>query len=606
MGNDSKFLVLSFILFVVATGYNIQAYSRIGSVIMVAFSAVIVSYLISYGLSDRFNSLKIISSASLVMSVVLFLLATYTIASTQSLLVNYLSFAEALVVFVLVLLFLFSVLQIYFYTRNWKVRLAVIAIAVALVATYFFHGFLHYHVDDELLLSYFNTKALLAGTNPYAMSFSQQLSVPSNDTGVTLNTNGSVIGVMDYPFLYFLVQAPFYFLIHSTKQIAGTYMSSEGFIFTLLLLFSYMLIAGKIKDARPNYLFYISLGLFNLDLPSMIIFLMLALVILLYSDIGRKYEWLILGLAVSLQEQLWFMALLFIAYSANTYGKERGIRNLLGALLIFMIFNGYFIAINPSAYLHNFLQVTSTPYPNSISTIGYLLASGPGIAINSFNYLFAISMASVLLVSLYVNNRKIIPLLSTIPFLFMGHALAMYYLLPISAFALVANIPIKEGQANRLSALMGKKTALKAAYLLVLLALVIAMVHVASAAQQSYLNNLGLKAENIGLGDLNQTNFTYHADLLYNKNTKSDLYLMIEANSNGSSSFFGVFNSSIIKDSMKCGFPCSVNVNLIRLNGSGIYNLTAYIPSNTTKPTYLTMILSNGDYYYQAPAIRYG
>ena len=108
------------------------------------------------------------------------------------------------------------------------------------------------------------------------------------------------------------------------------------------------------------------------------------------------------------------------------------------------------------------------------------------------------------------------------------------------------------------------------------------------------------------INNQNLTNFSYHVHLIYNKNTVSDLYLIVEANSNGSVNYYGIFNSSIINNSMKCGFPCSINVNLIRLNGSGSYNLTILLPSNMTKPSYLSMILSNGKYYYQAPAIRYG
>lgn len=605
LGNESKFLILSFILFVIATGYNIQAYSNLGSAIMVAFSASIFAYLISYGLSNKFHQLKIASSALMAASLTLFIIATYILASTQNTLANYLSIAEYLSVYLLILLLLFAVLQVYFYTRDWRIRTIVIVIAIALTALYFFHGFVQYHADDELILSYYNVKALFLGSNPYSLNFAQQLVNYSQGAGVTLNTNGSIISSMDYPALYFLAQIPFNFLISGPKQIVGFFMSSEGFVFALFFILSYMLIQAKIKNAKPNYLLYISLGLFTLNLPSMIVILMLAIVIMLYSDIGRRYEWLLLGIAASMQEQLWFMVLLFIAYSANTYGRERGLRNLIGAFLVFIIFNGYFIVVNPHIYLRNFFEVTSTPYPNSISTIGYLLATTSGVAINSFNYLFAISMAFVFLISLYVNNRKTIPLLSAMPFLFMGHALEMYFLLPLCAFAIVSNMSDKEPTANYLAKSLHKTGLLKAAYALLFIILAIAMTHVAMTSQQSYQKNLGLRAENMSISGQNLSNFSYHAHLLYNKDAISDLYLIVEANSNGSTSYYGVFNSSIISNSMKCGFPCSINVNLIRLNGSGSYNLTAMLPSNMTKPTYLSMILSNGQYYYQSQAIRY-
>ena len=609
LGNDSRFLILSFILFIITISYNTSVYSAKGAAIDVVFSVVAALYVISYGLSGQSKSFSIASSVLFALSLSLFIAGTWLHITLGQLSMRDFSELEYLSAYLVMFLFTFAIIQIFFYIKDWRVRSILAVVVVFLVALYFMPSATSYMVDDEVLLSYYGIKALAAGMNPYSINIAQQIYIMLQHVrvGVTASINGTIMGAMDYPSLYFLVQIPFYMLIRqSPQQLAGYFMHAEGFAFTLILLISYVLLEGKKRDVRPNYAFYIALGLFSIYMPSMIVILMLAVVIMLYSAAAAKYEWLILGIAVSLQEQLWFMALLFIAYSFNAQGKKRGMRDLAGVFAVFMIFNGYFILTDPSGYVGNFLAVTGTILPNSLSPIGYAIAVHVGVLLSAFNYLFAASMILVLLISLYVNNRQLIPLLGAVPFLFLGHATQIYYILPVVVFALVADQVPKYTASNLLAGAISKNRNLKIAYLLSIIAVLLAMALIILQAHYSYENTLNLSATGIGIGHINSANFSYGAVIHYNKDATANLYLIIEANSNGSGRYYGLFNSSILSGSHRCIFPCAINVNIVRLNGSGTYDLAAILPSNIPKPAYLSMILSNGEYYYQAPAIRYG
>ena len=609
LGNDSRLLILSFILFIITISYNNSVYSTIGAAIDVVFSVVAFLYVVSYGLSVRSKLFQIASSILFILSLLLFIAGIWLHISLGQLSMRDFSELEYLGAYLAIFLLVFAIIQIVFYTRDWRVRSIVAVVVVILAALYFMPRSTSYMVDDEILLSYYGIKALAAGINPYSINIAQQIygMLQYARVGVTASTNGTIMGVMDYPSLYFLVQIPFYVLIRQPpQQLAGDFMHAEGFAFTLILLISYVIFQGKKRDVRPNYAFYIALGLFSIYMPSMIILLMLAVVIMLYSKAADKYEWLILGIAVSLQEQLWFMALLFIAYSFNAQGKKRGARNLVGTFAVFMIFNGYFILTDPSGYVGNFLAVTGTILPNSLSPIGYAIAVHVGILLSAFNYLFAASMVLVLLISLYVNNRQLIPLLGAVPFIFLGHATQIYYILPVAAFALVADPVAKGAMNNSLHKIISRNRNLKIAYIFSIIAVLLTMTLITLQAHDSYERAINLSATGIGIRPINSTHFSYGAVIHYNKYATANLYLIIEANSNGSGSYYGLFNSSILAGSRRCAFPCAVNVNVVHLNGSGAYNLMAVLPSNIPKPAYLSMILSNGQYYYQAPAIRYG
>src|SRR5208283_3732191 len=141
----------------------------------------------------------------------------------------------------------------------------------------------------------------------------------------------------------------------------------------------------------------------------------------------KRYSWLILGLMVSLQEQLWVIALLFIAYSFNNNGARKGLKDLLGVAAVFLLINGYFMFTAPSSYVQDFIGPLAAVLPNQDSPIGYLLASVYQVPLYAYTYLFLISIALSLLVSLYLNDRKLILPLSVIPFLFLGHASTLYY-----------------------------------------------------------------------------------------------------------------------------------------------------------------------------------
>ncbi len=609
-GADPRNLALSFILFLITVGYLLPEYSAAGSCLVIVFAALLIIYTIAYGLGlhKPGRKTRAATAASFYTSILLFIVATALYISLgQASIVNFFQL-QYVVSYLVMFLLLFFILQLYFYTKDRRIKLSVIAIVVILVAIYFTPHFINYQTDDEVVIGYYAVKNLFNGVNPYTVSISNVLYNlhSSIGTSLTITTNGSIIGVLDYPALYFLVQVPFYLLLNPLPQdLTGSFIHAEGFVFVLLFLLAYMLIAADRTSTGSKYLVYIALGLFTLYLSSMITFLMLALVLILYSGIGKRHSWLFLGLALSLQEQLWIIVLLFIAYTFNTYGAKRGLRELAGALAVFMIINSYFIISSPSGYLNNFLEITSAIQPSGLSPIGYIIATSFNVPLHAFTYIFLGSILLALVISLYVNDRKLILLFSVIPFLFLGHALQIYYLLPIVAFVLVADVKVKESAGNWLRTMIAGSQAARCAYASLLLVSLLLILAVSVYAHNSYSSGFGMSADNISITRSNSTTLTYHAYLSYNYRNATPMYLLIEIDANSTGKYFGVFNYSIIKGSQICGFPCSVNPNRIILPSTGSYSLTATIPANIHTPAYISAVLSNNEYYFRTQPLLY-
>ena len=74
-------------------------------------------------------------------------------------------------------------------------------------------------LDDEEFLSVNAISALFSGSNPYVMNIGSKelydsMYVSNSITGYTLTTNNTIVGVMDYPPMFFLSMVPFYIVTH--------------------------------------------------------------------------------------------------------------------------------------------------------------------------------------------------------------------------------------------------------------------------------------------------------------------------------------------------------------------------------------------------------
>ncbi len=611
-------LLLSLFLFFFSVYYTTAAFSVTGLAIIVVFSAVTISYIVYYASAPQKNGpgARAMSKAFAAVSILLFAASTLLYLNLGPQFV--VSFVELLIhitTYFVIMIPLFFLISAYSYLKVPKARLVVMAVILLVVVAYFVKIFL-YTYDDELMISYTAAKNILNGIDPYSVSIAAQLygyQQSPQHLGLTLTSSNAIVGSADYPALYFLVQAPFYvitLLLHPAASVVS-FINLQAFAFFFIFILAYLRVIRKQGNSlKPNFIAYLFMSFLLINLSSMVVFLMMALVMVLYSDIGERYSWLFLGLMASLQEQLWIIVLLFIVYSFNNYGARRGLRDLLGSVLVFLFINGIFIAAGPSEYVNSIMLVASGILPSNSAVMGYAISSMYAISFNAFTYLFVLSVLLVAVATLYARDKRPILLLSIIPFFFMNHGLNLYYLLPVTVFSFVAALDTdpKGGARNRLRALCERNGNARHAFYALIIAITAAMLYVIYSAHSSYLSAINLSIKNQSIFSAGPGNLTYSAVLTYVPQSNATVYLALQVSSQSEVAFYGIFNQSIINGSLNCRYPsqCSINVNKITLNESGSYDIRATIPSNQPLPLYVSAILYNSKYYYRSIPIKYG
>ncbi|MCL4365105.1 MAG: hypothetical protein M1569_01235 [Candidatus Marsarchaeota archaeon] len=608
LGAGKYGLTLSFLLFVAVLDYWFPSFSTYGSAVVLSFTFLIIFYATACGLykSRPSRTLGLLISISFVLSIALFLLATFGYVLMGMASAHEIYFIENLVVFFMMLFLLFFILEVYFYTRNKWTRVFILLIAVILVVLYFSN--VRYIADDETTLSYYGLASFLNGSNPYSQSFSAILYNLHESSGLvaSISTSNRIAGSIQYPALFFLISLPLYLLANPTaSNLTGNFLHYQAITFFLIFILAYLLVAEKGKRSGPAILAYISLALLFNSLSSMPVFIMAALILVQYSDVGSRYSWLFLGLAASIQEQLWVLVALFAAYSFNTKGIKRGFMDVAGIIAVFIAINGYFIIMNPAAFINNIFGTATSLLPNSLSPIGYALITLLNVSLNTTTYLFAVSILATILLSLYINEKKLILIFSIIPFLFLGHGLLMYYVLPLSIFAIISAMGFEEKSRNLLKRSISRSAPAKYAYYGTFAALALLSAYMILASHGTYSSHVGISISNISISMRDPRTLAYSSDIRYVPDTSMKLSLLIQESAAGSVGYLGLYNDSIINSSLNCSFPCSVNVNIINLSGSGNYNLTAYLPANMPTPAYISAVLYNTTVYYASPAVSY-
>ncbi len=321
------------------------------------------------------------------------------------------------------------------YKKGYKI-IASVFIATAIILMLFFFLSKYFIsgavTDDEEFLGIQSAMALVNGHNPYTANFSNTLFQNyTNDTTLvpTITTSGSIVGKIDYPAMYFLVSAPFFLFSKLgiyTFRYSGLYIDLA--IFALIMVFA-VAYAIKYKYLKLPPVILIAFLLLAATLQSSFVdFLMIGLLVIAFFYSKNKYIWVVLGICASIQEELWIPVLLFLIYSFNNYGFKKGIRDLAGTILIFLLINGYFIIAGPSAYFKDvFTPISGYLLPTTYSMMGFLILRIYPILLNSFTFLFIASIAATCLAFLYLNQKRLIFLFSFIPLLFLYHGISPYY-----------------------------------------------------------------------------------------------------------------------------------------------------------------------------------
>ena len=122
---------------------------------------------------------------------------------------------------------------------------------IAAIALFFYYqlygfGYKGVNADDETVLSYFAFRAMQAGQNPYNINIKDVLIHNSTTYGLTPTTENKVVGYLDYPILFVLVLAPFYYLSHGpTSSVIFSTSSSAYLIFLMLAILSFAAVVSK-------------------------------------------------------------------------------------------------------------------------------------------------------------------------------------------------------------------------------------------------------------------------------------------------------------------------------------------------------------------------
>lgn len=235
--------------------------------------------------------------------------------------------------------------------NGWAMAVAILVI-VSIVTAYVVISALQalgWLGTDEIAFNYYAATLFASGANPYTTSMFPVLSRFGLDP--TLRLNSSCECQYGYPALSFLpyielkwlnVQG-YYPLVYTTVLcviLAAfiVYIKSGKRLSVLLLLLLFAVIAYAVTPAGSAK--YLAVALFLL---------------IAYAWRERKYlSGIFLGLAASTHPLAWFALPFFYALSLNEHGKARLLSSVIISVAVFLLVNGYFIALSPKATVGNF------------------------------------------------------------------------------------------------------------------------------------------------------------------------------------------------------------------------------------------------------------
>lgn len=357
--------------------------------------------------------------------------------STSGVIENWITVVSYICLFVLVLLMVFFILRMAVIVERapYKVLLFLFALLMACL----FISFISFQPDDEILISYFAYHALLNLTNPYSLNYASELIPALAQVGSygTVMTNGTIIGTYNYPALYLLVQIPFFGLASTFNGLGRVVMPLEYMVFFGVFLFVFYKLLEEKKNGFPVYSAVVLASIAFIAFSSTIVLLMLALMLAMYTKWAKEpaHSGILLGLMASLQTQMWVFALIFLVNKLMATPKDYNYRGMyLSATAVFLLFNGAFMVSNTDAFVGNLISAGNL-LPDSIAPIGSLLLIA-GAPIYTLIVEFVCFTIIVCCLCAWIDPYWF-PLMSAIPFLFLAHALPIYYMLPFAAFALL-------------------------------------------------------------------------------------------------------------------------------------------------------------------------
>ena len=463
-------------------------------------------------------------------------------------------------------------------------------------------------LDDEEFLSVNAISALFSGSNPYVMNIGSKelydsMYVSNSITGYTLTTNNTIVGVMDYPPMFFLSMVPFYIVTHyfleTTPQAAFAYALGV-FLFVLFLLIAYFIDRKFLM--KPNYVIVLILIFGFFVISASVDVLMFILLLIAYVKIESKYSFILLGLAASFQELLWVPVILFLVYILNNKGLKKGSFAVIGTIVVFFAISSYFIFLSPSAYFNAvFKPLNSNILPNIWGPFGYALLNFYPIQLQSFSLLFYFAVGASVILILYTNKKQLIGLLSVVPLAFLYKGVSDYYLFFIAFTLITLFMYNKNDDVNYNSKLLFKKSKMRKILLVFLALIVVLAAFYIIFEHNAYVNETDVNVYNGILENYNKSTY-YSATLSYNFTKPTNVYVMAFAFNGIIPVSYGLVEDVILENLTApnynfTNYSSIVNPNRMVLYGNGKRNLSIII-KNVTLTNIKCVIYNNNLYYF--------
>ncbi len=488
------------------------------------------------------------------------------------------------------------------FRKRYAIGMALIVAALAISIVYFYAFVTYFQTGDEIYISLMSVNALVSGHNPYTMSFASDLYGVFGRIGGTATTGNALVGTPNYPALYFMLSAPFYFVSQQTLHNVGYIdMKLETAVFFFALLLGLAWLSDRKRLFEFRFGFVAAFAFMLASVASPVNYVMLLFLILAYVGMDSRYAFLPLGLAISVQEEVWIPAALLLLYAINR-DRNRGIRMLVGTAVVFIVINGAFVYMSPYAFFRDVFSPMGSLLPFGTTAIGSAILLLYHVPIDASAFIFAIAACLSATLLLYWNRKELIPILSMLPMVMLFHSLIGYYTLYLffAVFALAwreKNAPHDQGS---ITGWMRRNTMPTYVAVVALLAIGLGGTY---AYHLRYVSNFDISVSNQSVAYAGNDT-VYTAQVHYNNMSNGTMYLFLQGHSNHTLEYgiYG-FNQSLLGEGPTCNdsYTCYLNYNRIVLNGSsGVYDLRAVIRGNgiADRVTYMHAILYDSNYVY--------
>ncbi len=273
------------------------------------------------------------------------------------------------------LAFYYSSLVLGYLTRKEAESVLLVFLAFTFLVVHFaFFG------TDELAIDYYSAYDFIHGIDPYIPSSTANLYTWVKAYDPSFNeylfgtplTVGGMVTTLGYPALSFLLQVPavvFHF--------RPTYTLFTFYLLTVFVIYFRFRRNGIFTAMMPGVLANVNFAYYPAGGVDDIVWVFFVVLSLMASDIRLKG--VLYGVAISLKQIPWILLPFYLIYLRRE-GKG-AFKFLLYSSLVFLAFNGYFIALSPGVYFADILSPITSP----------LIGIGFGPSILAFDGFFYVS-----------------------------------------------------------------------------------------------------------------------------------------------------------------------------------------------------------------------